>query len=153
MGAEDYRHEQEQETPSLDLKTLKVISVLGREAKGVVFLALIKKKCKDNGDKNIGSPYRRIWFARDVLKSFRDPLLPRLRGVVETDKIIDLAIDYCPGRDLNCLRKNQTEKMFSDDIIRFYAAELVLALEYLHGLGIVYKDLKPENVMIQETVN
>ncbi|KAJ4969272.1 hypothetical protein NE237_015973 [Protea cynaroides] len=169
MGAEDNRcePEQEQETPLLDLKTLKVISVLGRGAKGVVFLvkneatgenlalkvmlkALIEKKFKDNGDKDIGSPFRRIWFERDVLKSFGHPLLPRLRGVVETDKIIGLAIDYCPGKDLNCLRKNQTEKMFSDDIIRFFAAELVLALEYLHGLGIVYRDLKPENVMIQK---
>ncbi|KAJ4952695.1 hypothetical protein NE237_029527 [Protea cynaroides] len=182
MGAEDNQHEpeQEHETPLLDLKTLKVIYVLGRGAKCVIFLvkneatrenlalkvmlkALIEKKFKDNGDKDIGSPFRRIWFERDVLKSFRHPLPPRLREVVETNKIIGLAIDYCPRKDLNCFRNNQTEKMFSDDIIsfevlkflgffffKFFAVELVLALEYLHGLGIVYRDLKPENVMIQE---
>ncbi|KAJ4960948.1 hypothetical protein NE237_020858 [Protea cynaroides] len=83
----------------------------------VMLKALIEKKFKDNGDKDIGSPFRRI-FERDVLKSFRHPLPPRLREVVETDKIIGLAIDYCPGKDLSCLRNNQTEKMFSDDIIR-----------------------------------
>ncbi|XP_043708569.1 serine/threonine-protein kinase OXI1-like [Telopea speciosissima] len=166
MGAEDNR--KEQEPGLLDLKTLKVISVIGRGAKGVAFLvrneetgenlalkvilkALIEKKSKENGDKEDGSSvYKRIWFERDVLKSFQHPLLPRLRGFVETDKIIGLAMDYCPGGDLNSLRKKQTEKMFSDEIIRFYGAELVLALEYLHGLGIVYRDLKPENVMIQE---
>ncbi|XP_042504533.1 serine/threonine-protein kinase OXI1-like [Macadamia integrifolia] len=167
MGAEDNRNEQEQEPELLDLKTLKVISVLGRGAKGVAFLVrnevtgenlalkvilkdLILKKKKENGDEDGRSVYRRIWFERDVLKSFRHPLLPRLGGFVETDKIIGLAMDYCPGGDLNSLRKRQTEKMFSDDIIRFYGAELVLALEYLHGIGIVYRDLKPENVMIQE---
>ncbi|KAL6506521.1 Serine/Threonine protein kinase, catalytic domain [Orobanche gracilis] len=149
---------------SLHLKNLKVISALGRGAKGVVFLvqtengellalkailrsSIEKKKLASAGN---GNEYRRVCFEREVLASVHHPLLPKLHGVWITDTVVGYAIDYCSGRDLSSLRKKQTEKMFSDDIIRFYAAELVLALEYLHTLGIVYRDLKPENVMIQE---
>lgn len=163
-GHGDPQEERRQRVPFLDLQKLRIISPLGRGAKGVVFLvesedgkilalkailrALIHQKNKKSGRET--SEYRRICFERDVLASFEHPLLPKLHGLLSTDKLIGYAIDYCPGRDLNSLRKNQTEKVFSDDIIRFYAAEMVLALEYLHGLGIVYRDLKPENVMIQE---
>ncbi|KAL3517869.1 hypothetical protein ACH5RR_020458 [Cinchona calisaya] len=171
MSDGDSNHLQNQ-VAYLDLKNLKVISALGRGAKGVVFLfrsengesfalkaisrASIEKNHSnkstnsDTTDRRLADEYRRICFERDVLASFHHPLLPKLRGVLSTEKIIGYAIDYCPGRDLNSLRKKQTEKMFSDDVIRFYAAEIVLALEHLHGLGIVYRDLKPENVMIQE---
>lgn len=137
----DRRHHHHQ-VASLALKNLKVISALGRGAKGVVFLvrsengeslalkailrASVEKKHHknssgdndDTADRLLADEYRRICFERDVLASFQHPLLPRLRGELSTEKIIGYAIDYCPGRDLNSLRKKQTEKMFSDDIIR-----------------------------------
>ncbi|XP_059296031.1 serine/threonine-protein kinase OXI1 [Lycium ferocissimum] len=159
------KHEKPENVASIELQSLKVITPLGRGGKGVVFLVqtqddellALKAICrasieKNNSNRNRdGSEYRRIWLERDLLSSFHHPLLPKLKGVVSTDKIVGYAIDYCPGGDLNSLRKKQTEKMFSDDTIRFYAAELVLVLEHLHKSGIVYRDLKPENIMIQET--
>lgn len=152
---------------SLDFSCLRIVSALGRGAKGVVFLVkdvessesfalkviwrdLIEKKSKELTNNDNGDKYRRISFEQRVLRNVEHPLLPRLRGVLSTDKFVGYAIDYCPGRDLHSLRKQQSEQMFSDDTIRFYAAELVLALEYLHNMGIVYRDLKPENIMIQE---
>ena len=118
------------EIESIQLQSLKVISALGRGAKGVVFLVqredsellALKTILRDSIEKNKASTnnseYRRIYLERDLLNSFQHPLLPKLKGVVSTDKIVGYAIDYCPGGDLNSLRKKQTEKMFSDDTIR-----------------------------------
>ncbi|KAL9667417.1 hypothetical protein QQ045_001774 [Rhodiola kirilowii] len=74
--------------------------------------------------------------------NFDHPLIPKLRGVVETERIVGFVMDYCPEGHLS---------LFSEDVIRLYAAELVLILEYVHKLGFVYRDLKPDNVVIQES--
>jgi serine/threonine protein kinase len=38
--------------------------------------------------------------------------------------------------------------MFNDDLVQFYAAEMVLALDHLHSIGIIHRDLKPENILL-----
>ncbi|OAY69835.1 Serine/threonine-protein kinase OXI1 [Ananas comosus] len=166
--------------PLLDLGDLKALSVLGRGAKGVVFLVrlagggeeepLLALKAMSraalerrslSGDGGGGGAYRRVRVERDVLGALRHPLLPALRGVVSTEKVVGFAMErWCCGGDLGALRRRQADGMFSDEVIRltesvlpplsFYAAELVLALEYLHGLGIVHRDLKSENILIQD---
>ena len=55
-------------------------------------------------------------------------------------------MDYCAGGDLSLhLAKSGC---FSEDVSRFYIAELILAIEYLHNLNILYRDLKPENILL-----
>lgn len=57
-----------------------------------------------------------------------------------------LVLEYCSGGELFSLLDKQGR--LPESAARFYAAQLVLGLEYLHSQHIIYRDLKPENVMI-----
>ncbi|GFP78707.1 serine/threonine-protein kinase wag1 [Phtheirospermum japonicum] len=59
-------------------------------------------------------------------------------------------MDYCPNGDLHALLRKQPCYRLPVQAVRFFAAEVLLALEYLHAQGIVYRDLKPENILIRE---
>jgi len=140
---------------SLNFEDMTVVSAVGRGAKGVVFLAragggrssecvalkvmskalIAQKRTRKNEEE-----YGRVSFEEEVLRRFDHPLLPRLRGVLETEKVVAFAIDYCHGGTLHSLRKKQTEKMFSDDTIRYVR---IISFSSFHFLVFGYRERRP----------
>lgn len=92
----------------------------------------------------------RAQMERDILQCLDHPFLPTLYTHFETEKFSCLVMEFCPGGDLHTLRQRQPGKYFSEQAVKFYISEVLLALEYLHMLGIIYRDLKPENVLVRE---
>ncbi|KAK6235150.1 hypothetical protein SCA6_010487 [Theobroma cacao] len=86
---------------------------------------------------------------REILELLDHPFLPSLYAAIDSPKWLCLLTEFCPGGDLHVLRQRQPLKRFPESAVRFYASEVLVALEYLHMLGIVYRDLKPENVLVR----
>ena len=59
-----------------------------------------------------------------------------------------LILDYCPGGDLGKVLIR--EKRLTEERARIYLAEVLLALEDLHKRDIIFRDLKPDNVVLDE---
>jgi serine/threonine protein kinase len=88
---------------------------------------------------------------REVLRSFRHPFIVSLHYAFQTEGKVYLVMDYLNGGQLFFHLRD--EAMFSEDLVRFYTAEIVLALEHLHQQGIIHRDLKPENILLNSDGN
>ena len=85
---------------------------------------------------------------RDILTEVEHPFIVKLHYAFQTEGKLYLVLDFMRGGDLyNRLSKEQCWKLNEADV-RFYVAELVLALDHLHKLGVIYRDLKPENLLL-----
>ncbi len=83
---------------------------------------------------------------RDILYVIRHPFIVRLRFSFQNEDKLFLITDYYNGGSLySHLRKS---KFFTEERARFYAAELLSALDHLHQQQIVYRDLKLENILM-----
>jgi serine/threonine protein kinase len=84
---------------------------------------------------------------RDILKSVRHPFIVKLYYAFQDHEKLYLMLEYAQGGEL--FHHLSSEHMFPEETVRFYMAELVLALEHLHKhVGVVYRDLKPENCLL-----
>jgi len=132
-----------------------LLRVLGQGSFGKVFLV------RKNSGKDSGSLYAmkvlkkaslkirdriRTKMERNILADVEHPFIVKLHYAFQTEGKLYLILDFLRGGDL--FTRLSKEVMFTEDDVKFYLAELALALQHLHSLGIIYRDLKPENLLL-----
>ena len=140
-----------------------VISLSGKGAYGTVLQVKLKSDLEKENRKNekfyaikvidiqsmkkVNKLYQ-IYLESQILNELNSPFILKIYGTFNTKKKIYMVLDYLSNGDFsNFLKMNYPLK---EETIRFYAAEIVLFLEYLQSQKIVHRDLKPENIMLND---
>ncbi|CAN1162812.1 Serine/threonine-protein kinase D6PKL2 [Linum perenne] len=149
--------DQHKDGGGLGLAHFRLLRKLGCGDIGSVYLAelrdtgcLFAMKVMDKGMLAGRKKLLRAQTEKEILGLLDHPFLPTLYSHFETDKFSCLLMEFCSGGDLHMLRQRQPSKHFTEHAARFYASQVLLAMEYLHMMGVVYRDLKPENVLVRE---
>lgn len=80
------------------------------------------------------------------MKKLSHPFIVKLYYAFQSPKYLYLVMDLCPGKDLS--EHLDDCDYFPEPIAKFLIAEVILAIEYLHSMDIIYRDLKPNNLLI-----
>jgi serine/threonine kinase 38 len=139
----------------ISVKEFESLSIIGKGAFGEVrvcrymptgeVVALKKMKKEEMHKKN---QVLHVRAERDVLSEARNSWIVDLKFSFQDDIYLYLVMEYLPGGDLMTLLMNKD--ILSENESRFYAAELVLAIESVHKLKCIHRDLKPDNVLIDK---
>ena len=85
---------------------------------------------------------------RLLMEKVTHPLCARLVKSFKDRAYVHILLEFCHGGELFHLMDEQPSGCFNEYATKFYAACVVLVLEHLHERGIVYRDLKPENLLL-----
>jgi serine/threonine protein kinase len=86
---------------------------------------------------------------RDLMVKVDCPFIIDIKFAFQDKQNLYLVTEFMPGGEL--FFHLYREKRFNNDKTKFYAVEIILAIEFLHKKNMMYRDLKPENVLIDKT--
>ena len=140
------------------LEDFVVLKIIGKGAFGRVYkvkhkksntLLAMKVLSKRQLIKKNQSKYALI--EKNVLQqNSSDNFLLTLHFAFQSPSNLFLVVDYCPNSDLTILLAQNNEEGLEEYVVQFYGAEILLALEDLHRRDILYRDLKPDNVLLDQ---
>ncbi|OMJ74398.1 hypothetical protein SteCoe_26695 [Stentor coeruleus] len=140
----------------MTVKDFEPISIIGKGAYGEVRVCRVKetgeivamKKLKKTEMKS-KNQVKHVKAERDILAKANNPWIVELKYSFQDPEYLYLCMEYLPGGDLMTLLMKKD--IFSEHEARFYAAEVVLAIDSAHCLNYIHRDLKPDNVLLDTT--
>lgn len=120
---------------------VKLVKLKGNDKMPPFALKILKKKLivKYNQVEHVKSE-------KLVLSKIKHPFIVSFFVSFQDDTFIYFLFEYICGGELFTLLRQQIK--FEGEVIKFYSSQMVLCLEYLHGSNIAYRDIKPENILI-----
>lgn len=88
---------------------------------------------------------KRALAEQEILATANHPFIVTLYHSFQSEGYLYFCMEYCMGGEFFRALQSRPGKCLPEDDAKFYAAEVVAALEYLHLMGFIYRDLKPES--------
>ncbi|XP_011485318.1 rho-associated protein kinase 1 isoform X2 [Oryzias latipes] len=132
----------------------EVVKVIGRGAFGEVQLVRHKATRKVYAMKLLSkfemikrSDSAFFWEERDIMAFANSSWVVQLFFAFQDDRYLYMVMEYMPGGDLVNLMSNYD---VPEKWARFYTAEVVLALDGIHSMGFIHRDVKPDNMLLDK---
>ena len=94
----------------------------------------------------INNMQENVQSERNILIKVNHPFIVKMHHAFQDADHLYMLLDYCPGGELFFYL--QRVGRFREIAAQFYAANIILAMQYLHVNNILFRDLKPENVLV-----